>query len=280
MPQGISIHVGLNGVDPGHYDGWSGTLKACEADAHDMEALAKSRGFETHKLITAEATADAAIAALDDAAGKLGHGDILLFTYSGHGGQLPDSNGDEEDRMDETWLLHDRQLVDDELYALWAKCAPGVRIAVFSDSCHSGTVARGAVEAVGEERVARSVDGGSQGEFRIKGMPDELIRSVYEQHKDVYDGIQQSVPPLESADVKASVLLTSGCQDNQTSLDGDKNGLFTQNLLNVWNDGKFRGGYRTFHKTIAQNMPPWQSPNFFTVGARSPKFATQQPFKV
>jgi hypothetical protein len=88
------------------------------------------------------------------------------------------------------------------------------------------------------------------------------------------------VPPLDSADVKASVLLTSGCQDNQTSLDGDKNGLFTQTLLNAWNGGKFRGGYRSFHKAIAANMPPWQSPNFFAVGAPSPKFMTQRPFKV
>ena len=272
MPQGISIHVGLNGVDPDQYEGWDGKLNACEADANDMEAIAKGHGFETHKLLTAEATAEALTSAFDDAAGKLQGGDILLLTYSGHGGQVPDTNGDEDDHMDETWVLYNRQVVDDELYAFWAKCAPGVRIALFSDSCHSGTVARGAVEAVGEDRVGPG--------FRLKGMPDEYIQSVYEAHKDEYDEIQKSVPPLESADVKASVLLTSGCQDNQTSLDGDKNGLFTQNLLEVWDDGKFHGGYRTFHKQIARAMPPWQSPNFFTVGAAPGKFATQHPFTV
>jgi hypothetical protein len=272
LPQGISIHVGLNGVDPDQYEGWDGKLNACEADANDMEAIAKGHGFETHKLLTAEATAEALTSVFDDAAGKLKTGDILLMSYSGHGGQVPDTNGDEDDHMDETWVLYNRQVVDDELYAFWAKCAPGVRIVLFSDSCHSGTVARGAVEAVGEDRVGP--------QFRLKGMPDEYIESVYQAHKDEYDEIQKSVPPLESADVKASVILTSGCQDNQTSLDGDKNGLFTQNLLEVWDDGKFRGGYRTFHKKIARAMPPWQSPNFFTVGAGPGKFATQHPFTV
>jgi metacaspase-1 len=277
LPQGISIHVGLNGVDPDQYEGWDGKLNACEADANDMEAIAKGHGFETHKLLTTDATAEALIAAFDDAAGKLADGDILLVSYSGHGGQLPDTNGDEDDRMDETWVLYNRQVVDDELYAFWAKCKPGVRIALFSDSCHSGTVARGAVEAVGEDRVASAA--GTQ-EFRLKGMPDEYIQSVYQAHKEEYDEIQRSVPAHDAADVKASVILTSGCQDNQTSLDGDKNGLFTQNLLQVWDDGKFRGGYRTFHKNIAHAMPPWQSPNFFTVGGRNAKFATQHPFTV
>jgi len=280
LPQGISIHVGLNGVDPDQYEGWDGKLNACEADANDMEAIAKAHDFETHKILTADATAEALTAAFDDAAGKLANGDILLLSYSGHGGQVPDTNGDEDDRMDETWVLYNRQVVDDELYAFWAKCASGVRIALFSDSCHSGTVARGAVEAVGEDRVGRTLGGNGGQQFRLKGMPDEYIQSVYQAHKEEYDEIQRSVPPLDSADVKASVILTSGCQDNQTSLDGDKNGLFTQNLLQVWADGKFRGGYGTFHKNIARAMPPWQSPNYFTVGARPGKFATQHPFTV
>jgi hypothetical protein len=231
-------------------------------------------------LLTEAATAEALIGAIDEAAGSLESRDVLLLTYSGHGGQVPDSNGDEEDRMDETWVLYDRQVVDDELYARWAKFAPGVRIAIFSDSCHSGTVGRGVLDAVGEARVSRSVDGGDEPMPRIKGMPDPVIRSVYEHHKELYDDIQKSLPPLDETDVGASVILTSGCQDNQTSLDGEKNGLFTQTLLQVWDQGKFRGGYRTFHKRIAQKMPPWQSPNLFTVGAPNSGFARQHPFTV
>ena len=281
MPQGVSIHVGLNRVDPGHYQGWDGKLVACEFDANDMAELAGGKGFATQTLLTEAATAQALTSAVEKTAETLQSGDILLLSYSGHGGQVPDTNGDEQDRMDETWVLFDRQVVDDELYALWSKFKPGVRIAIFSDSCHSGTVAREAVDAVGEERVARSMNGDDDpGQPRLKGMPDELIRSVYEKNKELYDEIQKSLPPFDKAEIGASVILTSGCQDNQTSLDGDKNGLFTQSLLQVWNKDKFRGGYRMFRKRIAQKMPPWQSPNLFIAGKADSKFANQHPFTV
>ena len=59
MARGMSLHVGLNAVDPEHYDGWDGALTACELDANDMESLAQSRGFETTKLLTGDATAEA-----------------------------------------------------------------------------------------------------------------------------------------------------------------------------------------------------------------------------
>src|SRR5262245_27849864 len=105
-----------------------------------MAALAAQQGFRPQKLITAEATSAALLTALADVAEALGEKDMLLVTYSGHGGQVPDLNGDDADQMDETWVLYDRQVVDDELYAMWERFKPGVRIAVFSDSCHSGTV--------------------------------------------------------------------------------------------------------------------------------------------
>jgi len=278
VPQAISIHVGLNEVDPKHYQGWNGKLVACEFDANDMEKLASERGFDSEKLLTKQATAEALTSALKKASQKLDSGDTLLLTYSGHGGQVPDANGDEKDRMDETWVLYNRQMVDDELYSLFGTFKPGVRIAIFSDSCHSGTVAKDAMDAVGPDRMARSVNGGDSQQPRVKGMPDEVVRSVYEANKDEYDGIQKSLPPFDKANIGASVILTSGCQDNQTSLDGDKNGLFTQTLLEVWNNGAFNSGYRTFRRRIARQMPPWQSPNLFIVGAPDPTFANQVPF--
>lgn len=41
MAKGISLHIGLNSVDPVHYQGWDGKLAACEFDAKDMVALAR-----------------------------------------------------------------------------------------------------------------------------------------------------------------------------------------------------------------------------------------------
>ena len=85
------------------------------------------------------------------AAKTLQGGDLFFLTYSGHGGQVPDVNGDEADKKDETWCLYDGQLIDDELYFELSKFAAGVRILVLSDSCHSGTVTREAIFAAADD---------------------------------------------------------------------------------------------------------------------------------
>jgi hypothetical protein len=138
---GFALAIGLNRVDPGHYSGWAGELSGCEPDARDMEAIAKSRGFVTETLLTREATRKNVRKKLVCLADRLKSGDLLVVSFSGHGGQVPDMNGDEEDDdLDETWCLYDGELLDDELFEFWMKFQPGVRILVFSDSCHSGTV--------------------------------------------------------------------------------------------------------------------------------------------
>ena len=50
MARGVGLMIGLNEVDSQHYrDGqgrpWNGRLQACENDARDMAALAKSLGW-------------------------------------------------------------------------------------------------------------------------------------------------------------------------------------------------------------------------------------------
>lgn len=277
MAKGMSIHVGINRVDASRYGGWSGDLVACEFDAKDMAGIAEANGFETRTLMTSQATSKALTTALGDAAKKLEAGDSLLLTYSGHGGQVPDGNSEEPDRIDETWVLYDRQLVDDELYSLWAAFQPGVKIAVFSDSCHSGSVTRAVLRSVKPEALASAIDAEPQ-EHSMRAMPADVVPKAYEANKEVYDEIQASLPSGDKADVGASVLLISGCQDNQTSADGKRNGLFTQTLLKVWNDGKFKGGYRTLAKKIVGQMPPWQSPNYYLAGRPSREFERQRPF--
>jgi metacaspase-1 len=263
-----SIHVGLNSVDPEHYDGWDGTLMACEFDADDMEKLAQSRGFEPTKLLTQQAKADAVIAELEKAADELGDGDFLFVTYSGHGGQVPDKNGeDEPDRSDETWVLYDRQLVDDELYALWAKFKPGVRIFVLSDSCHSGSVLKDIEDRDAVPNVVADRETAAAESPRRRALPLDVMVKTYRAHKDEYDAIQEAVPSSADADVGAGVLLISGCQDDQTSLDGISNGLFTETLLGVWDDGSWNGPYSAFHDAIVAKMPDDQQPNLMTVGA-------------
>ena len=72
----------------------------------------------------------------------------------------------------------------------------------------------------------------------------------------------------------------AGCQDNQTSADGDRNGLFAETVLAVWKNGKFKGDYRGFHQSIVKLMPPKQSPNYFTIRRTNEQFESQKPFTV
>lgn len=275
MAKGISLHIGLNRVDPNHYQGWEGPLKGCEKDARDMAAIARKQKFAAQLLLTEAATADAVKLAISIAAGQLKSGDIFLLTYSGHGGQVPDRNGDEtEDELDETWVLYDRELVDDELYALWGRFETGVRVFMLSDSCHSGSVAREFLRGP----VAAALPAANQP--RPRAMPEEASERTYQANRALYDQIQAEFPQGERVGIGASVVLISGCQDNQVSLDGDKNGLFTSALLKVWNKGKFEGGLRKFHKQIQARIDFFQSPNYVTVGPVSSTFERQKPFTI
>jgi metacaspase-1 len=280
MATGLSLHLGLNNVDPKHYAGWDGQLRACEQDAHDMVKLATSLGYTPTELLTKDATAKNVIAAMTNAAKSLKTGDTFFLTYSGHGGQVPDRNGDEStttsdeigefpDRYDETWVLYDRQLIDDELYQLWSAFAPKVRIVMFSDSCHSGTVAK---PMAGRPRSMKAP--------AIRRMPLDVEDATYREHKRQYDAIQKKTPARAATSIACTVVLISGCQDNQTSSDGRVNGAFTGRLLQVWDKGAFKGNLAKLRKVIVAGMPPEQTPNYYVVGAANRTFLRGQALKL
>lgn len=294
--RGLSLHVGLNSVDPKHYAGWSGDLMACEFDANDMAALARTQKIVPKVLLTDKATRANVLKAVRAAAKTLRSGDLMFISYSGHGGQIPDVSGDEPDKKDETWCLYDGELIDDEVFNELANFAEGVRIVVLSDSCHSGSVVRARVPETD----------GTAG--RSKMMPPSVAMRTYTQNQKFYDGLQQKVAKAANGSrsvdpdaalaqlhasgssrlasiagkVSASVILISGCQDNQTSLDGDHNGAFTEQLLRIWDDGRFNpehGTYVNFHGMIKAGMPATQTPNLFTLGPVA-TFAKQRPFTI
>jgi hypothetical protein len=278
--KGISLHIGLNYVDPNHYDGWDGELNACESDARDMAELAKDQGFKVQKtLIDKAATRNSVIKEISAVSKKLVNGDIFFLTYSGHGGQLPDKNSDERDRKDETWCLWDGELIDDELYYLYAQFEEGVRIVVLSDSCHSGSVTR--------EAAYRNRNAGGEIK-RYRNMPSAIALRTYRKNKAFYDKLLSDKKLTDSnpfsktynAKLKATVRLISGCQDNQLSNDGDFNGLFTGTLLEVWNNGNFKGNYSQLRRKIGDLMPPDQTPNHYLIGRHNSKFNSEQSFSI
>ena len=117
-------------------------------------------------------------------------GDNFFFHYSGHGSQLPDDNGDEEDGFDETLVPLDfnssGMIRDDWIFkVLCANLPAGCRLTAVTDCCHSGS---------------------------ILDLPYELQGNNFAR-----------VGKKESA---ADVLLISGCKDAQTSADVSSVGSF------------------------------------------------------
>lgn len=130
---GISIHLGLNTVNPDSYNGWKGNLRSPYFDAHDMSFMAKSIGYTTNVFTDYYARSECIYSALDTLSQTLKPGDTLLLTYSGHGGQIPDKTGAEPDKRQETWVLYDKQIIAQDLYNYFDKFRPGVKFIIIQD---------------------------------------------------------------------------------------------------------------------------------------------------
>jgi hypothetical protein len=267
--RGLSVHIGLNHVDGTKYhdgDGkpWDGALATCEADARDMAALAQSQGYQPTVLLSADATAEAILAAIDTAAKTVVAGDMFLLTFSGHGGSVDDLNGDEDDGKDETWVAYDRQVVDDEIYAALTAFAPRVRVLALSDSCHSGTVMR------------------RPPPDKPKAMPKDVADADQEARAALYRRIQRSVPDTVAsiAQLKADVLLLAACTDEQLAYVGPRHSVFTGVVLRTWDGGRFDGSYRDFYDAVVAAMPSNQTPQWFPPAEKDPAFAEQRPFTI
>lgn len=274
MAKGVSLHIGVDKVDPEGYPlkptyagwecavvtkekpplyfdgdfsiGWVGPLKSAEKDAKDMFELAKNQKFDAMILKTDEATAENVKKQFKIAANQLTAGDTFLLTYAGHGSQVEDLSDDEWDGNDETWCLYDRMLLDDEQRVLYAEFAEGVNIVVLCDSCHSGSATRsGGSNSVYARRRRQH--------RRSRAMEERTAKAVYQGNKKKYDQIQRGLPdPLP--EVKASRILFSACQDHEEAGDGEENGAFTGVLKEIWGGGKFEGNYEDFARKIRETL--------------------------
>ncbi|MEO1714144.1 MAG: caspase family protein, partial [Bacteroidota bacterium] len=281
-------------------------------DANDLSSLANQQGFTTHKLIDDQATASQVTQKICDIARELKEGDLFLLTFSGHGGQIPDENNMEEDGLNETWCLWDRQLIDDELYNLWSKFPRGCRIFVLSDSCHSGTmikpIHRRRTRSQEQPPLTKEVVNILKGQNRTRGdwydklnhlpekrnvadpvevvnpplrfMPIEQSLQDYENKRDLYLNVKNLAGPKNNATIGASLIYISGCQDNQYSYDGNDNGFFTGMVLQTWDRGGFDGTHRVFYEEILAEMPPYQTPNYLKLGSSNTEFEVQRPFTI
>ena len=270
------MHIGVNIVDPQHYSGWEGPLSSCENDVDTMCVIARKQGFETHVLKTADATRGAVTGAIRDAASKLTAGDFFLLSYSGHGGQVNDIDGDEEDGKDDTWCLFDGQLLDDEFRVLFASFGAGVRVLMLSDSCHSGTMLRGDRAAAPSHEVIKD-------DFVFsRVMPRQVAVGTLRKNRSRYMEIQQALPNPRP-DIKASIRLLSGCQENEESFGNQETGRFTEAVKQVFQSGAFKGNYEQFHaeikEAVSKVMNP-QTPGHMFIGVANADFDRETPFKI
>lgn len=143
----------LIGINDYEYGGETWDLRGCVNDVHmTRQLLLDHFGFQPGDikvLIDEQATARAIVAAIEDwlIAGT-GPEDVAYLHFSGHGSQVPDADGDEDDGFDELLCPADLQptdaatmILDDELKGLIDRI-PAASLTTVLDACHSGTGTR------------------------------------------------------------------------------------------------------------------------------------------
>jgi hypothetical protein len=141
-----ALCVGIN-----DYPGEGSDLNGCVNDAKAWASLlTKNYSFPTTSvklLLDAQATKAAILDGLKKLLAGAKSGDVLVFTNSSHGTYLSDAD-DDEPLYDEALCPFDcdrNLIVDDELRELFSGLPKSAALTVISDSCHSGTVTRAAI---------------------------------------------------------------------------------------------------------------------------------------
>ncbi len=142
-----AVLIGIN------YKGQKGQLSGCHNDVHNVaQYLQEVQGFRNENItilmddgMHKPPTKSAIISAFKRLVKQTKEGDVVFCHYSGHGGRLPDDNGDEDDGYDETLIPLDfkksGQIRDDDLLKILVHPMPAnVTMTCLMDCCHSGTV--------------------------------------------------------------------------------------------------------------------------------------------
>jgi hypothetical protein len=287
MANAYSLHIGLNNVDPTHYDGWNGQLYCCENDALFYHELADKAGIKNRKLLLSSGSqsAEMPISAnldkyLEQFSKTLNSGDFLFITYSGHGGQIGDLNFDEEeDALDETWCLYDRQYVDDELWEHFSRFKKGVRILMISDSCHSGSVSKAALTAKDIEVDGLLQEISKKMNLVARYAPKHITFNAVKKNKEQYYGPTHK-PIVIREDIPATVLLLAACRDEEKASEWDGYGLFTSTIKKVLTTDKAITNYEDWLEKILKQIPAIQTPTLFTYGSGADLFCKEKIFQI
>lgn len=205
-------------------------------------------------------------------------GDSLFFYFSGHGGWLPDEDGDEADGIDETICPVDHHengmITDDDLYDTLVRRVPrGARLTAVMDSCHSGTGM--------DLPYLHDVETGDMHDDRMDGLPEKESKV-----KRVLQRVglrKKKLPRCPRPDSKGGeVLLISGCRDHESScedhtLAGVPTGAMTFCLVEAIEKGRKRDWRQYTYKSLLLEMKEKLSAN---VMEQTPQFSTAHPFNL
>lgn len=141
-------------------------------DVSYVRAMLERAGYnEIDTLVNKQATKEGIVTAFQNMANKCNNGDMVYIHFSGHGQQVTDVDGDEEDGWDEAWIPYnacfrydeqkyrgENHLIDDEINVLLTnikrKIGSTGAMLVVIDACHSANATSG-IDTDGEVRGAR-----------------------------------------------------------------------------------------------------------------------------
>jgi hypothetical protein len=221
-----AICAGIN-----NYPGSSNDLQGCINDANDWSKLLQLNGFETKIILDKQATRKNLLDELENLIMNADAEDTVVFTYSGHGTNVIDTSGDEDDGYDEALYVYDGVLLDDALRAVIQKTKPGVHLVIISDSCFSGTVTR--VSPTGIPRYMKTDEIPPHFKLKKKLLSEEDMVEI----------------------------LLSGCDDDEYSYDayinGRWSGAFSTNAISVIKD---KLNYNEFFTAVRGLLPSREYP--------------------
>jgi hypothetical protein len=192
-------------------------LEGPEADVKSLAALLSTFGFtDIHTLTGAQATREEILAEIDKhLIGEPESGDTALFYFAGHGSQRLNSKSSKLDRLDETIVPADAykgvfDIRDKELGRKFNQAIDkGVRILAIFDSCHSGTMARGAKMGRSRWLPYDDRDAADGGDYSSGGKP------------------QPEPPAKRGAIIISAALSTQSADEVEDGMLGGVHGIFT-----------------------------------------------------
>ena len=245
-----AICVGINDY-PGSYNDLNGCINDCD-DWGSL--LGNDFGFEVSQLKDNQATASLIKDSLTSMVNEANDGDVLVFTFSGHGTWTYDNhNPDESDNRDEALCAYDGNILDDEIRDILKRLTSGARLTVICDSCHSGTSTRSLLRNEQDSNAGAPAVNAPKPRYMPPEDENSALRTMMIpiRHRAFYP------------ESNMNEVLITGCNSLEYSYDaylgGQYNGAMTFNAINIIKNNPTLT-YREFHRRLRFLLPTTQFP--------------------